>query len=69
MKKFVSVLTMSALGVLAMASQAAAAPPQPITQNLPAQVSAVPEPGTWAMMIVGVAFIGWAMRRAKLIRA
>ncbi len=28
-------------------------------------VAAVPEPGTWAMMLVGFAFIGGAMRSAK----
>lgn len=26
-------------------------------------ISAVPEPGTWAMMLFGFAFIGWALRR------
>jgi hypothetical protein len=26
---------------------------------------AVPEPGTWAMMILGFGFVGWRLRRAK----
>lgn len=35
-------------------------PPQ---QPPPEQPPAVPEPGTWAMMILGFALTGWALRR------
>jgi hypothetical protein len=33
------------------------------------QVGAVPEPGTWAMMLVGFGAIGASMRRARRIKA
>jgi len=29
--------------------------------------SAVPEPGTWAMMLLGFGAVGWVMRRKKQI--
>lgn len=32
-------------------------------------VSAVPEPGTWAMMLVGFGLIGWRMRRRRGVSA
>jgi len=31
-------------------------------------VSAVPEPGTWAVLILGFFAIGWAMRRRAQLR-
>jgi hypothetical protein len=36
-------------------------PPEPLETLTPA----VPEPGTWAMMILGFGFVGWRLRRAK----
>lgn len=33
--------------------------------RLPQPVSAVPEPDTWAMMLVGFAFIGLSLRRGR----
>jgi hypothetical protein len=36
-------------------------PPEPLGPS----PSAVPEPGTWAMMIVGFGFIGWRLRSKK----
>ena len=41
-------------------------PPQqpPPEQPPPGQPPAVPEPGTWAMMILGFGLTGWALRRA-----
>lgn len=35
------------------------------TGNLTFQVAPVPEPGTWAMMLMGFGFIGWRIRREK----
>ena len=35
--------------------------PPPSTNPVPA----VPEPGTWAMMLLGFGFIGWSIRREK----
>jgi hypothetical protein len=32
----------------------------------PVPVSSVPEPSTWAMMIMGIGFVGFAMRRRKV---
>ncbi len=62
MKKYITVLATGVVGMLSMASPASASL-HPIVQQPIAQVSAVPEPATWAMLIVGVAFIGFAMRR------
>lgn len=62
MKKLTSILAMGALAALAITSQASAVP-TPMVANTPAQVSAVPEPGAWAMMIIGIALVGFAMRR------
>jgi hypothetical protein len=28
---------------------------------------AVPEPATWAMMLLGFTMVGWAIRRGKLV--
>jgi hypothetical protein len=36
-------------------------PPEPLETLTPA----VPEPGTWVMMILGFGFVGWRLRRAK----
>lgn len=36
-----------------------------IANGLTAQVAAVPEPATWAMLIVGFGFVGGAMRRGN----
>jgi hypothetical protein len=36
------------------------------TGNLTFQVAPVPEPGTWAMMLVGFGAIGFAMRRRRV---
>lgn len=49
---------------MGLASQASAVP-QPQVANLPAQVNAVPEPATWAMMIIGIAVLGLALRRRQ----
>ena len=38
---------------------------QAFTANVTPTISAVPEPATWAMMIVGLGAIGFAMRRRK----
>ena len=35
---------------------------------LTANVSAVPEPAAWAMMLIGFGGIGFAMRRRKVVR-
>jgi hypothetical protein len=32
------------------------------------QVSLVPEPGTWAMMLIGFGLLGFAMRRNRIVR-
>jgi len=48
------------------------APPPIITQSVPpppAATGAVPEPASWAMMLVGFATIGGALRRKKRNRA
>ncbi|MFQ3596461.1 MAG: PEPxxWA-CTERM sorting domain-containing protein, partial [Sphingomonadaceae bacterium] len=47
---------------------AALDPLAPIAENLPAGESpnvagAVPEPGTWALLIAGFGLVGWAARR------
>jgi hypothetical protein len=36
-----------------------------LRQDISGYVQAVPEPGTWAMMLVGFAGIGVAMRRRR----
>ena len=70
--KLVTVASTALLGALAMASQAAAAIPlwqqhgdsapwSPQRANLPA-AAAVPEPATWAMMLIGIAALGLALR-------
>jgi len=45
------------------------APPATLLDNVSLKgaypVAAVPEPGTWAMMIMGFGFVGWTMRRRK----
>jgi len=44
----------------------------PPTQFVPLHANggtgAVPEPGTWAMMLLGFGFIGWTLRRQSLAR-
>ena len=40
-------------------------PPMITPPTSPELVPAVPEPGTWAMMLMGFGFIGWRIRREK----
>jgi len=40
----------------------------PVTGTLTATISAVPEPATWAMMLIGFGAIGFAMRRRNAVR-
>ena len=40
-------------------------PPLISPPTSPELIPAVPEPGTWAMMLFGFAFIGWRVRREK----
>ena len=69
--KVITVASVALLGALTMATQAAAAIPlwqlhgdagpwNPQRANLPA--AAGPEPGTWAMMLIGIAALGLALR-------
>jgi PEP-CTERM motif len=40
-------------------------PPPITTSEVPPVTSAVPEPDTWAMMLVGFALMGWVLRRDR----
>jgi len=40
-------------------------PVTPVTQVIPPANSAVPEPGTWAMMLMGLFLIGQPVRRGR----
>jgi hypothetical protein len=40
-------------------------PPMITPPTSPELIPAVPEPGTWAMMLMGFGFIGWRIRREK----
>ena len=40
-------------------------PPMITPPTSPELIPAVPEPGTWAMMLLGFGFIGWRVRREK----
>ena len=40
-------------------------PPMVSPPTSPELIPAVPEPGTWAMMLLGFGFIGWRIRREK----
>ena len=40
-------------------------PPLVTPPTTPELIPAVPEPGTWAMMLLGFGFIGWRIRREK----
>ena len=59
MKKFLFVFGLTTAGALASASNALAAP---CDCRIP---QAVPEPATWAMLIVGIAAVGLASRLRK----
>jgi hypothetical protein len=64
MNKFAIVFAVIALSGLGMASQASAKTGPGFTR-LPPSAPAVPEPGTWAMMLVGFGSLGVALRVRK----
>lgn len=65
---FATTLVASGYGVLEAGESIAAGSFSVTRVTTPPPVGAIPEPGTWALMLLGFGFVGAAMRRRPAIR-